>query len=179
MQGIFRIRGKIKEVKIFKAKLESGEQITEAEWANIHIVATLMKAFLRELPVPILLFENYTIFMKAAGKSESTWANGLVDFLSCKDLELEEAKKELQQMLESLPSNNYSLMKFLFCLLHELSENSETTQMNAENLAKVISPNLVWKEVLDITDMSVVQDAMKGNIVAQLLIENYCEIFSS
>ena len=65
----------------------------------------------------------------------------------------------------------------LFSILNELSENFEQTQMNAENLAKVISPNLIWKEVLDITDMSVVDDVRKGNVLAEVMITEYQKIF--
>ena len=67
VKGIFRIRGKIKEVKEFKERLDAGEDIEESAWLNIHVTSTLMKAFLRELPVPILLFDNYSIFMNTFG----------------------------------------------------------------------------------------------------------------
>lgn len=95
-------------------------------------------------------------------------------------IELKEQEKiiRLKELLSNLPENNYNLMEFIFCLLHELSNKSEVTQMNAENLAKVISPNLIWKEVLDITDMSVVEDAMKGNRVTEAMIVNFELIFS-
>merc|ERR1739848_27322 len=124
VKGIFRIRGKIKEVKEFKERLDAGEDIEESAWLNIHVTSTLMKAFLRELPVPILLFDNYSIFMNTF------------------DLKGEEQIDALKKLFSSLPENNYNLLMTLFSILNELSENSEQTQMNAENLAKVISPNL-------------------------------------
>ena len=83
----------------------------------------------------------------------------------------------LRSLIRGLPRCNYDLLDFLFSLLHDLSLDSELTQMNAENLARVISPNLIWKEVLDITDMSVVADAMKGNRIAQVMIVQYKRLF--
>ena len=83
----------------------------------------------------------------------------------------------LQKLIFSLPQSNYALLSFLFSLLHDLSCNAEETQMNAENLAKVISPNLIWKEILDITDVSVVEDALKGNRIAEVMIVHYDQLF--
>lgn len=84
----------------------------------------------------------------------------------------------LQKLIFSLPQSNYALLNFLFSLLHDLSCNSQETQMNAENLAKVISPNLIWKEILDITDVSVVEDALKGNRIAEVMIVHYGQLFT-
>jgi len=161
VQGIFRIRGKIKDVKALKEKIDAGEEITPEEWQNIHLLTTLMKAFLRELPVPILNFENYEKFISIADLNN-----------------LDEKVAVLQSLVASLPENNYNVVMFLFSLLNELSQHPEKTQMNSENLAKVIAPNLIWKEFIDIMDMSAVQDTMKGNTVAQIMIDQFDLIFS-
>ena len=67
LQGIFRVRGKMGEVRVLKAKIEGDEPISEEEWCDIHVNCTLIKAFLRELPTPILEFKNYDVFMNIAG----------------------------------------------------------------------------------------------------------------
>ena len=67
VKGIFRIRGKIKEVKELKQKIDAGEELAEEVWMNTHLITTLMKAFLRELPEPILHFENYDAFILVDG----------------------------------------------------------------------------------------------------------------
>ena len=63
-------------------------------------------------------------------------------------------------------------------LMHELSLFPEETQMTAENLAKIISPNLIWKEVVSIDDMSQVDDALKGVQLANIMIVHYQKIFT-
>lgn len=40
----------------------------DIENCNVHLISTLVKAFLRELPIPILTFENYDPFMAAFGE---------------------------------------------------------------------------------------------------------------
>merc|ERR1739848_336396 len=109
----------IKDVKALKEKIDAGEEITPEEWQNIHLLTTLMKAFLRELPVPILNFENYEKFISIADLNN-----------------LDEKVAVLQSLVASLPENNYNVVMFLFSLLNELSQHPEKTQMNSENLAK-------------------------------------------
>jgi len=158
VKGIFRIRGKLKEVKELKQKIDSGEELEE-DFSNIHLLATVLKAFLRELPVPILTFENYDAFIGAHSAAG------------------DEQIKQLAEIMEGLPKQNYNLLKFLFSLLHDLSLHAEETQMTADNLAKVISPNLIWKKELDILDLSAVQDTMKGNDLAVVMIQQHEKLF--
>ena|SRR3990167_8816093 len=81
--------------------------------------------------------------------------------------------ERLSKLVMGLPEHNYQLLKYLFALLYDLSLLADETQMNAENLAKVISPNLIWKEELDINDLSLVDDTLKGNtIVSVMIIQN-------
>ena len=72
VKGIFRIRGKIKDIKVVKEKIDCGEEIEEAVWKDTHLITTLMKAFLRELPTPILHFENYERFIMIDGELGSS-----------------------------------------------------------------------------------------------------------
>jgi len=157
--GIFRIRGKLKDVKTLKTQIENGEPIDE-EKVDLHLVTTLLKAFLREMPVPVLLFENYTKYMEI-GKTTP-----------------DEQPNHLRDLVMSLPENNYQVLKFLFELLYELSLQADETQMTAENLAKVISPNLMWKEEVDITDMSLIQDSLTGTSLTQVMIVNSDKVFT-
>jgi hypothetical protein len=79
--------------------------------------------------------------------------------------------------MTSLPQPNYDLLQFVFALLCDLSKFSDGTQMTSDNLAKVISPNLIWKRELDILDLSAVQDTMKGNDLALIMIDQHEKIF--
>jgi Na+/citrate or Na+/malate symporter len=84
----------------------------------------------------------------------------------------------LKDIVDSIPYYNYMLLKFVMELMNELSLFPEETQMNSENLAKIISPNLIWKEIVNIEDMSLVDDALKGNQLANTMIVHFKEIFT-
>ena len=84
----------------------------------------------------------------------------------------------MRELVNSIPDANYHLLKFVIGLMSELSKKPEETQMDAENLAKVITPNLIWKETVEIMDLSLVQDAMKGNLVGKAMIEEYEVVFT-
>jgi hypothetical protein len=43
----------------------------------------------------------------------------------------------MKQILESLPLNNYAVLKHTLWLLHDISKQKEVNQMGSENLAKV------------------------------------------
>jgi len=159
-QGIFRIRGRIADVKGLKSQIDSGEPIDEAN-VNIHLITTLVKAFLRELPVPILLFENYDTFM-AIGKRVKDQNERIL---------------KLSQFVQKLPEHNYQLMKFLFNMLYDLSLQESETQMNAESLAKIFAPNLIWKKELDVTDSSMFEDSLVGIDLTMLFVSHAEMIF--
>lgn len=98
-------------------------------------------------------------------------------YISQKDCKGNDQIEKLAAIMSSLPKPNYDLTKYIFELLHDLSQHASETQMTADNLAKVISPNLIWKKELDIMDLSAVQDAMKGNVLAQVMIEHPSQLF--
>lgn len=162
LKGIFRIRGKLKDVKALRGMLDAGDMsaMENTEMTNIHTVCALLKAFMRELPVPLLTFQNYD------------------SFLACADCAGDEQLAAMRGLVNSIPDANYHLLKFVIGLMNELSQKPEETQMDAENLAKVITPNLMWKETVEIMDLSLVQDAMKGNLVGKAMIESYEEVFT-
>mmetsp|Transcript_1673 Transcript_1673/g.5956 ORF Transcript_1673/g.5956 Transcript_1673/m.5956 type:complete len:415 (+) Transcript_1673:336-1580(+) len=162
LKGIFRIRGKLKDVKALRGKIDAGDMsdLENTEMTNIHTVCALLKAFMRELPVPVLTFEKYD------------------EFLACADGSGDDQVAAMRDLVNSIPDANYHLVKFVIGLMSELSKKPEETQMDAENLAKVITPNLMWKETVEIMDLSLVQDAMKGNLVGKAMIENFDAVFT-
>lgn len=44
--------------------------------------------------------------------------------------------------------------------------------MSAESLAKVFSPNLIWKKDLDLMDLSAINDVVKSNDLTHVMIAN-------
>ena len=91
---------------------------------------------------------------------------------------MDEKITAIKAILDCVPQPNYHLLKFVFEMMYELSLTPEETQMNSENLAKVLSPNLFWKEVVSLDDFTQVDDAIKGNVIVNIMIVNYHQIFT-
>jgi Rho GTPase-activating protein 22/24/25 len=66
-EGIFRINGDNEVVKLLKKKLNKGESIKLKEIKNIYDLCSLFKLYLKELPDPIINFDNYEVFLSISG----------------------------------------------------------------------------------------------------------------
>lgn len=75
--------------------------------------------------------------------------------------------------MEKLPEDNYKVLKYIIRFLSRVMERSDLNKMNAQNLAVVFGPNLVWS---DIVSMSL---AAIGpiNTFTQFLLVHQNEIF--
>lgn len=64
-EGIFRRSGNYSEINALKQRVNSGEEV-DLKDVNVHVIAGLLKSFLRDLSEPLLTFELYddiTCFM--------------------------------------------------------------------------------------------------------------------
>lgn len=66
--GVYRVPGNAAGVAALAAALDRGEPPPEgdARWADVHVASSLLKAYLRRLPDPLLTAEMYPAFI---GKS--------------------------------------------------------------------------------------------------------------
>lgn len=71
--GIFRLSGSAERVNELREGLEKGEGLkaVASDPGDLHAVAGLLKAFLRELPEPLLTFELYKPLLTATSKQKS------------------------------------------------------------------------------------------------------------
>lgn len=148
------------EVKQLQSHLEAGLPMGTAPFPSTHNIATIMKKFLRQLPTPVLTFEMNDRFIA-------------VNNLESKD----EKIAELRKIVASLPECNRELLHCTLQLVSETSKLSDKNMMNAENLSKVIFPNLLWPKTIDPSDLSQFDDAKKANLVGQFMIEHCNELF--
>jgi hypothetical protein len=61
--------------------------------------------------------------------------------------------------------------------MYDIGLRSGVNMMNAENLSKVLSPNLIWKETVNLSDLSQVIDMKKANDLTQVMITRYYDLF--
>ncbi|KAK1793918.1 hypothetical protein P4O66_010831, partial [Electrophorus voltai] len=126
-EGLFRLAAAASMVKKLKFSLDSGT-VDQAEFnADPHAVAGALKSYLRELPEPLMTFELYNDWFKAAGEKE-----------------LEDKLEKLRAVLQKLPSENYNNLRYLIQFLACLSEQQAVNRMTPSNIAIVLGPNLLW-----------------------------------
>lgn len=125
-EGIFRRSGHYAKVVELKQKVNGGNDVDFKD-VDTHVIAGLLKTFLRDLEEPLLTYELY---------------DEITSFL---EYPKEERSRNVKQMLrEKLPIENYELFKYLIEFLVKVMECKDLNKMTASNLAIVFGPNLVW-----------------------------------
>ncbi|XP_067285236.1 SH3 domain-binding protein 1 isoform X2 [Pseudorasbora parva] len=126
-EGLFRLAAAASVVKKLKSCLDSGTVDQNEFRTDPHAVAGALKCYLRELPEPLMTFELYDDWFKAAGEKET-----------------DDKLKQLRTVLQKLPNENYNNLRYLVQFLSHLSEQRAINRMTPSNIAIVLGPNLLW-----------------------------------
>ncbi|RWS08072.1 rho GTPase-activating protein 8-like isoform X2 [Dinothrombium tinctorium] len=137
-EGIFRRCANAQDAKSVQEKFNSGKEVNFDDYGDqsVHIAATTLKTFFRELEEPLLTFELYDDvidFQQIAGGSASRH-------------QMEKLAVAKSLVLQRLPEDNYTLLKFLVEFLVKVMDRSDLNKMTASNLAIVFGPNLLWSK---------------------------------
>lgn len=128
-EGIFRVSGDFGSMRgIYEAygAGESGIDLLEASKGNMHVVAGVIKMFLREIPIPLLTFEFYDTFMEC---------------LKSKDEE--SLLFSIKTVINLLPVGNLLLLSRLIPFLNKVSLQEASNKMSSSNLAIVFGPSIL------------------------------------
>ncbi|KXJ70624.1 hypothetical protein RP20_CCG022909, partial [Aedes albopictus] len=126
-EGIFRRSGNYTRIKELREKLNQGDEVNLSN-EDTHVVAALLKTFLRELEEPLLTYELYDDIVQFA-----EWTTE------------EQRSRNVKQILrEKLPEENYELFKYIVEFLGKIMERKDFNKMTSSNLAIVFGPNLIW-----------------------------------
>ncbi|XP_062236205.1 rho GTPase-activating protein 1 [Platichthys flesus] len=126
IEGIFRRSANVTLVKEVQLKYNSGAEVNFRELEDVHLAAVILKTFLRELPEPLLTYQLY---------------NDIVNFATVPS---DNQVSALKTLVESLPEENRTSLRYLITFLAQVSANSEVNKMTNSNLAVVFGPNLLW-----------------------------------
>ncbi|KAJ6661564.1 hypothetical protein lerEdw1_013803 [Lerista edwardsae] len=124
-KGLFRINGSATRIKELKQKYDQGQEVNLVKEGDVHSVASLLKLFLNELPVPVFPDNLYTDVL--------TIFKGNTNHVT-------ECTRCLQRLLSSLPRAHYSLFHYLIRFLAKVASHSDVNHMTLENLAVVFGP---------------------------------------
>ncbi|NXT23804.1 TAGAP protein, partial [Syrrhaptes paradoxus] len=159
-EGVFRKAANEKARKELKEDLNKGGNV-DLKSKSVHLLAVVLKDFLRNIPSKLLLVDLYEKWMQALEKPSK-----------------EEKIEELKEVADKLPRPNLALLKHLLSLLHHISQNAETNRMDSSNLAICIGPNMLSPETDNMFPLEVQKEMNdKVTVLVEFLINNCSEIF--
>ncbi|XP_051885610.1 rho GTPase-activating protein 1 [Pristis pectinata] len=156
-EGIFRRSANVCLVREILDKYNNGVPVDFAVYGDVHLVAVMLKTFLRELPEPLLTYDLYDQVVSFGKVPVSNQA------------------ETIAKMIQTLPEDNFVVLQYLLNFLRLVADNSELNKMTPSNLALVFGPTLMWAKNAAMS-LSAINPI---NYFAQSLLENYSEIFSA
>uniref|UniRef100_A0A3Q4B7S2 Rho GTPase-activating protein 19 n=1 Tax=Mola mola TaxID=94237 RepID=A0A3Q4B7S2_MOLML len=149
VEGLFRVPGHSLRQAALREMLNAGAEI-DLETGDFHPndAATLLKAYLGELPEPLLTHRHYNAHLKIG---DLTRFDDKGDKTNVPDKERQIEAYQLLFML--LPPANRSLLKLLLDLLYHTACNQHVNKMSAINLAKMFAPHIIWPKNVMASDL--------------------------
>ncbi|XP_037024477.1 unconventional myosin-IXa-like isoform X2 [Bradysia coprophila] len=124
-EGIYRKSGVNSKIKELKTKMSEATASSELDYEsyNVHVLANVLKSFLREMPEPLLSFDRYDDFLRASELSETA------DRIST-----------LMSLIKKLPTSHHALLERLVFHLALVAQREQFNRMSASSLAIVFAP---------------------------------------
>lgn len=126
MEGLYRKSGIIRKITELRHRLDSGEANIDLDQYSVHVLASILKLFLREMPEPLMTFELYDDFL---------WATTITD--------PNERVQVILGHITKLPKANFDLLERLTFHLARIAQNEPANRMNANSLAIIFAPCLL------------------------------------
>lgn len=124
-EGIYRKSGVSSKIKELKTKMSEVSSSTEIDYEsyNVHVLANVLKSFLREMPEPLLICDRYDDFLRAADLSETN-----------------DRVQTLLSLVKKIPIAHHSLLERLIFHLALVAQREQYNRMSASSLAIVFAP---------------------------------------
>eukprot|EP00012_Vannella_robusta_P011328 CAMPEP_0206202734 /NCGR_PEP_ID=MMETSP0166-20121206/12366_1 /ASSEMBLY_ACC=CAM_ASM_000260 /TAXON_ID=95228 /ORGANISM="Vannella robusta, Strain DIVA3 518/3/11/1/6" /LENGTH=980 /DNA_ID=CAMNT_0053621749 /DNA_START=454 /DNA_END=3392 /DNA_ORIENTATION=- len=160
LEGVFRMAGQAQRCAELRAEIDATTKISFSDQENPHNVTSILKQWLRGLPEPAMLFGNFDKVIKLGAATS------------------EEQIKGLREILETLPRENFHLIRQMFRLMYLVGKNNEVNRMDFSNVAKVIGPNLAYsRDSANENPMDTINNVNFVNEFFTTLTESYPEVF--
>uniref|UniRef100_A0A8C1IQ84 Myosin IXAb n=1 Tax=Cyprinus carpio TaxID=7962 RepID=A0A8C1IQ84_CYPCA len=151
-EGIYRKSGSTNKSKELKQGLDTDENSVNLDDYNIHVIASVLKQWLRDLPNPLMTFELYEEFLRAMGLQDKR-----------------EVVQSVYSVIDQLSRTHLSTLERLVFHLVRISFQEETNRMSANALAIVFAPCIL--RCPDTTDpLQSVRDISKTTACVELII---------
>lgn len=127
-EGLYRLSGSNSTMKALREKFNQEGDVNllaAKDDYDVHVVAGLLKMWLRELPTSVLTREHRMDFLH------------VIDLLDRKD-----RVNELGRLVSVLPLSNYTLLRALTAHLIRVVQHADINKMTMRNVSIVFSPTL-------------------------------------
>ncbi|KAK3592955.1 hypothetical protein CHS0354_036814 [Potamilus streckersoni] len=125
-EGIYRKSGAASKVKLLKQEIDNGKTDFDVNEYSVHVLATTLKCFVRELQEPLLTFEYYDEFLRVS--------------------EIKDEKESVQclfSVIEKLPKPNHDVLERLIFHLAKVASHEAHNKMSVGGLAIIFAPCLL------------------------------------
>ncbi|MFT7814429.1 unconventional myosin-IXa-like isoform X3 [Arapaima gigas] len=151
-EGIYRKSGSTNKIKELKQGLDTDVDSMNLDDYNIHVIASVFKQWLRDLPNPLLTFELYEEFLRAMGLQDKR-----------------EVVRGVYSVIDQLSRTHLSTLERLIFHLVRIALQEETNRMSANALAIVFAP-CILRCPDSIDPLQSVQDISKTTACVELII---------
>ncbi|XP_042332591.1 LOW QUALITY PROTEIN: unconventional myosin-IXa [Sceloporus undulatus] len=151
-EGIYRKSGSTNKIKELRQGLDTDIENINLDDYNIHVIASVFKQWLRDLPNPLMTFELYEEFLRAMGLQER-----------------KEAIRGVYSVIDQLSRTHLNTLERLIFHLVRIALQEETNRMSANALAIVFAPCILRSP--DTTDpLQSAQDVSKTISCVELIV---------
>uniref|UniRef100_A0A8C3RBI5 Myosin IXA n=1 Tax=Cyanoderma ruficeps TaxID=181631 RepID=A0A8C3RBI5_9PASS len=149
-EGIYRKSGSTNKIKELRQGLDTDIENVNLDDYNIHVIASVFKQWLRDLPNPLMTFELYEEFLRVMGEEKET-------------------VRGVYSVIDQLSRTHLSTLERLIFHLVRIALQEETNRMSANALAIVFAPCIL--RCPDTTDpLQSVQDISKTTTCVELIV---------
>ncbi|KAM9366319.1 unconventional myosin-IXAa [Symphorus nematophorus] len=151
-EGIYRKSGSTNKIKELKQGLDTDVDSMNLDDYNIHVIASVFKQWLRDLPNPLMTFELYEEFIRAMGLQDK-----------------KEMIRGVYSVIDQLSRTHLNTLERLIFHLVRIALQEETNRMSANALAIVFAPCILrCPDTID--PLQSVQDIGKTTACVELII---------
>ncbi|KAM3925010.1 unconventional myosin-IXa isoform 2-T2 [Leptodactylus fuscus] len=151
-EGIYRKPGSTNKIRELRQNLDTDIDSVNLDDYNIHVIASVFKQWLRELPNPLMTFELYEEFLRSMGLGER-----------------KETVRGVYSVIDQLSRTHLSTLERLIFHLVRIAQQEETNRMSANALAIVFAPCIL--RCPDTTDpLQSVQDIGRTTACVELIV---------
>ncbi|XP_061671283.1 unconventional myosin-IXAa isoform X3 [Syngnathoides biaculeatus] len=151
-EGIYRKSGSTNKIRELKHGLDTDVESMNLDDYNIHVIASVFKQWLRDLPSPLMTFELYEEFIRAMGLQDR-----------------KEMIRGVYSIVDQLNRTHLNTLERLIFHLVRIALQEETNRMSANALAIVFAPCILrCPDTID--PLQSVQDISKTTACVELVI---------